>query len=190
VSAHFFTILLAGVCLLASLSRLQAQTTTPGGYFIPSFGQPLKSSFDHARTKFPLTGAHAQTSCEACHFNGQYKNTLYACPACHNGNRTIGKPPNHPPTSLKCAGCHETTLFTDIKVIDHTQASPNCVACHNGKIAGGKTATHIPTNAPCAECHRTTWSFRVGVDLNPGLISKAPAPSVFRRRGVTGDAFP
>jgi ssDNA-binding Zn-finger/Zn-ribbon topoisomerase 1 len=180
-------LLLSGACLLAPTPRLHAQTTTPGGYFLPSFGQPLKSSFDHARTRFPLTGAHAQTSCEACHFNGQYKNTLYACPACHNGNRTIGKSPNHPPTSLKCAGCHETTLFSDIKVIDHLQASTKCVVCHDGRIARGKSATHIPTVAPCANCHHTTTSFIAGVNAPAGRLSKAPLPMNFVRRGLTGD---
>ncbi len=174
-------------CLLAPSQRLDAQTSTPGGYFLPSFGQPLKSSFDHARTKFPLTGAHAQTSCEACHFNGQYKNTLYACPACHNGNRTIGKSPNHPPTSLKCVGCHETTLFSDIKVIDHLQASAKCVACHDGRIARGKSATHVPTTAPCGNCHQTTLSFTVGVTAPAASISPAIAPKNFMRRDLSGD---
>ncbi|WP_442755928.1 cytochrome c3 family protein [Methylocystis sp. JAN1] len=174
--------LLIGACLFAPSPRPQAQTTTPGGYFLPSFGQPLRSSFDHAKTQFPLTGAHAQTSCEACHFNGQYKNTLYACPACHNGNRTIGKPPNHPPTSLKCAGCHETTLFSDIKIIDHLQASAKCAACHDGRIARGKPATHIPTAAPCADCHHTTMSFTVGVTAKAGSISlPRPLPNFVRR---------
>ncbi|QGM96663.1 cytochrome c3 family protein [Methylocystis parvus] len=181
-------LLAAGLCLCASATRLDAQTTTPGGYFLPSFGQPLKSSFDHARTQFPLTGAHAQASCEACHFNGQFKNTLYACPACHNGDRTIGKSPNHPPTSLKCAGCHETTLFSDIKVIDHLQASTKCVACHDGRIARGKSATHIPTAAPCADCHHTTLSFTVGVTANAGSVSKTPLPMTFVRRGLASDS--
>lgn len=175
--------------LFAPSSDLEAQTTTPGGYFLPGFGQPLKSSFDHARTQFPLTGAHAQTSCEACHFNGHYKNTLYACPACHNGNRTIGKSPNHPPTSLKCAGCHETTLFSDIKIIDHLQASTKCAACHDGRIARGKSATHIPTTAPCADCHLTTLSFEVGVTAPAGSVSPTPQlPTNFVRRSAGGDA--
>jgi Zn finger protein HypA/HybF involved in hydrogenase expression len=178
----------AGACLLAFSPRLDAQTSTPGGYFLPSFGQPLKSSFDHARTKFPLTGAHAQTSCEACHFNGQFKNTLYACPACHNGDRTIGKPPNHPPTSLKCAGCHETTLFSDIKIIDHLQASTKCVACHDGRIARGKSATHLPTSAPCADCHHTTLSFTVGATANPASLSKPSLPMNFVRRELSPGA--
>jgi hypothetical protein len=181
-------VLLVGACLIAPTPRTAAQTTTPGGYFLPTFGQPLKSTFNHAKTQFPLTGAHAQTSCEACHFNGQYKNTLYACPACHNGNRTIGKSPNHPPTSLKCAGCHETTLFSDIKIIDHLQASTKCVACHDGRIARGKPATHLATTAPCADCHHTTMSFSVGVTANAARMLPAPAPANFMRRGLASDS--
>lgn len=152
-------VLVLVISAISCLSCAKAQTSTPGGYFIPSLGQPLHGSFDHNKTKFPLTGAHAQTVCEACHFNGQYKTTLYACPACHNGARTIGKPPTHPPTSLKCAGCHQTTLFSDIRVIDHTQASTKCAACHDGKIARGRSDRHAATAAPCQTCHQSTTNF-------------------------------
>ncbi len=171
-------------------SLAYAQTSTPGGYTMPTFGQPLHGKFDHNKTKFPLTGAHAQTSCEACHFNGQYKNTLYACPACHNGNKTIGKPPTHPPTSLKCAGCHETTIFSDIKVIDHTQASTKCAACHDGRIARGKSAQHIPTMAPCQSCHSSTTNFYIATKpaTSPAPAAAASVPSQsaagFNRRTV------
>ena len=171
---------------LASIAN--AQTSTPGGYTIPNFGQPLHGSFDHNKTKFPLTGAHAQTACEGCHFNGQYKTTLYACPACHNGARTIGKSPTHPPTSLKCAGCHETTLFSDIKIIDHTQASMKCVACHDGRIARGKSAQHLPTNAPCQTCHQSTTNFYIATEpsgVSPGFGSfSGQLPTNFHRRTV------
>ncbi len=40
-------------------------------------------TFDHSKTKFPLTGGHEKVTCEACHPNEKYKGVPLACSSCH-----------------------------------------------------------------------------------------------------------
>jgi hypothetical protein len=42
--------------------------------------------FDHGRTRFPLTGAHARVDCESCHLAGKMAGTPRTCAACHGGS--------------------------------------------------------------------------------------------------------
>ena len=134
-SALLTLIVAAGVTFACVLSGV-AQTSTPAGTFDRSSNQPLRgsSSFDHATTGFLLTNSHGQAACESCHIAGRFKNTPRQCYGCHNGAITAGKSQNHPPTTNKCEGCHRTTLFTDIGVIDHTQASIFCGACQRPSL--------------------------------------------------------
>jgi hypothetical protein len=41
------------------------------------------AKFDHDKTEFKLTGAHAAVSCDACHIAGRYKQTPKTCNGCH-----------------------------------------------------------------------------------------------------------
>lgn len=54
------------------------------------------ASFDHSRTAFPLTGAHAQVACRDCHKNKQEV----------NGRLVL----LYKPTPKECAECHATTV--------------------------------------------------------------------------------
>jgi len=86
-AGHWLALALAAA-LLADLG-LSAHATEP-------------EKFDHARTRFPLTGAHARTSCESCHVSGQMAGTPMTCAACHggNGSRAVTvRPASHIPTS-------------------------------------------------------------------------------------------
>ena len=40
-------------------------------------------TFDHSKTKFPLTGGHEKVTCAACHPNEKYKGVPLACSSCH-----------------------------------------------------------------------------------------------------------
>lgn len=46
--------------------------------------------FDHARTGFPLLGAHALEDCSSCHTNGLFKGTRRYCSACHTPGSVVG----------------------------------------------------------------------------------------------------
>ncbi|MDE2577465.1 MAG: hypothetical protein KGL46_01545 [Hyphomicrobiales bacterium] len=166
------SLLFLTVAILAGAGQAFAQSSTPGATFGQSFGGPLRGSFDHATTSFPLTGAHSAVACESCHAGGKFKNTPRTCFGCHNGSVAAARPPTHPQTTQQCSGCHTPGGWTDLKVIDHTQASAKCSTCHNGVIAKAKPPGHIPTVAPCEMCHKTTTNFTVAVKMDhTGIVS-------------------
>lgn len=106
--------------------------------------------FDHARTAFPLTGAHNSVSCVSCHANGQFKGVSFAsCVSCH-------KSPHQPSFGTTCATCHTTERWRTTKV-DHSRtafplrgrhASVACVSCHKQSAMDVK-----PRSDTCAACH-------------------------------------
>jgi cytochrome c3-like protein len=95
--------------------------------------------FDHNRSNFPLTGAHAGVACERCHSSGQFAGLSTACASCH------GDPAYHAGLfGLDCAGCHRTD---------------NWFARYNGPHPGvadegGRGVNH--GGASCRDCHTKT----------------------------------
>ncbi|ABF39476.1 hypothetical protein Acid345_0471 [Candidatus Koribacter versatilis Ellin345] len=115
------------------------------------------SSFDHSKSKFPLTGAHSSVQCASCHVGGNYTTLPTDCVGCHLSQFKSVKDPNHVtlgwPTD--CTICHTTATWADAH-FDHTtytkyplsgkHATVACLSCHvGGKYAG--------TPADCASCH-------------------------------------
>ena len=94
----------------------------------PKFAPVL---FDHAETKFPLTGRHKDVACRQCHQTG-YRGTALSCAACH-------KDPHAGRLGTSCDGCHTTASF---RVEKYVHRKP-------GSFFRGKHAT-----AACAGCHR------------------------------------
>jgi len=135
--------------------------------------------FDHVRTGFLLTGAHATLPCETCHIQGIFKGTPKKCETCHTQGSRIQtitfKPTNHIMTTQACDQCHRSTAAWNVATFSHVGVIPHqCTQCHNGAIIMGKPATHIPTNAPCDTCHRTTTWMSAGFDhagVIPGTCS-------------------
>ena len=125
-----------------------------------------QSSFDHFATGYPLTGSHRTAACESCHVSGRFKATPTQCASCHNGAMTSGPSVNHPKSTSRCESCHQTTLWTEIRTVDHTQTKAACATCHDGKIAVGKSSKHVATTLPCDSCHRTTASFRTRAKMD------------------------
>ena len=96
------------------------------------------ATFDHSKSKFPLTGAHADVDCDKCHVNGEFKGTAADCVSCHE------EPGFHANAfgaqSTQCAVCHTTTAWTpaefplahDAIPIDHgaEEQMPSCKTCH------------------------------------------------------------
>ena len=108
--------------------------------------------FDHGKTKFPLTGAHEQLDCGACHQGGHYKNAPRGCVGCHavddahRGSR-----------GEDCGNCHTTRDWKSAR-FDHeketgfallgTHAKVQCLSCHRS----GDYKAKIPKD--CLGCHR------------------------------------
>ena len=119
------------------------------------------AKFDHNTTKFPLTGAHINVSCNQCHVNGQFAGTPTDCYSCHLKDYQTAASPNHLQAGYPqdCTICHTTAAWTGATFNHnstpfpltgaHTQAT--CVQCH----AGGKF-TGTPTD--CASCHITDFN--------------------------------
>ncbi len=92
--------------------------------------------FDHATTRWPLTGEHAFVECSVCHeggVNAQYANTNFDdCDACHEDTHEGKFEP------VRCEVCHTTEGFA-IAEFDHDRTSfPH-------------TGAHI--DQPCEGCH-------------------------------------
>jgi hypothetical protein len=124
-----------------------------------SLAQSSRSTFDHLRTTFPLTGVHAVTPCENCHVGGQMAGTPRQCEYCHRpGSRiaTTFKPANHVQTNEACNTCHRSAATWQGARFNHAAVAPGtCMTCHTGFVAPGKPANHIATTSSCDSCHRT-----------------------------------
>jgi hypothetical protein len=117
--------------------------------------------FDHAGTRFPLTGAHTREPCESCHVGALFRGTPTRCDFCHDGTGTraeTSKDRDHIRSSNDCESCHTTLAWSDVR-FDHGLVSDRCSACHDGRSAEGKPNDHVRTRSECDVCHRTlTWA--------------------------------
>ena len=71
------------------------------------------ATFDHNKTRFPLTGAHQRVDCAHCHVGGRYTGTPTDCYACHQTTYQATKNPNHVAAGFPttCASCHTTNAW-------------------------------------------------------------------------------
>ncbi len=121
------------------------------------------SDFNHMKTGFPLTGAHAAAACVTCHLDGVFNGTPRTCEGCHTmGKRVVATPKssNHVVTDAPCRACHfNTATFLGARFNHATTKPEQCDTCHNGRIAQGRPVDHnIGKKATdsCDHCHRTS----------------------------------
>jgi cytochrome c7-like protein len=124
-------------------------------------------AFDHASTRYPLTGKHTTVECAGCHLTPRlpvirnaagervpvFKPVPFrACSSCHTD-------PHRGKLSGQCSDCHVTRGFdvVDQREFDHAatryplrgkHAAVSCAGCH-----GPNLATRDPPFATCASCH-------------------------------------
>jgi hypothetical protein len=110
-----------------------------------------EATFDHARTRFALTGKHADVQCRSCHRNTSFKETPQQCVACHRRDDK-----HKARYGEKCETCHTTKAWRDI-TFDHGttryalrggHARAKCDACHTGVLYRDRLDTR------CLSCHR------------------------------------
>lgn len=116
----------------------------------------------HFRTLFPLTGAHANADCAACHRGAaphQFSAAPTDCFSCHRQDYLQTTEPNHQQVGFPtdCSICHDTRSFEggDFRAHDsqffpifsgtHRGVWANCSECHG---AAGGFATFS-----CVSCH-------------------------------------
>jgi hypothetical protein len=118
------------------------------------------TKIDHSKTRFPLTGLHAQVACAKCHapatpggparLTGM---TFAKCSDCHSD-------PHHGTFAQSCETCHTTAGWKKIPAaeqFDHSKtkfpllgkhAQVDCVQCHTDGNFKKPVAF-----AKCADCH-------------------------------------
>jgi hypothetical protein len=105
----------------------------------------LPASFDHARSSYPLTGAHLSVTCQKCHVGGVYKGTPKTCAACHT------KPASHGSAyGTSCASCHATKAW-----LPASFSGPHAFPRTHGGAGGTCSSCHPSswTSYSCARCH-------------------------------------
>jgi NMD protein affecting ribosome stability and mRNA decay len=109
----------------------------------------VPSTFDHAKTSFPLTGAHVNVGCANCHIGGKYAGTPTACYSCHKTDYTNVSNPNHVAAAFPttCATCHTTTTWAGA-TFTHGK-----FPIYSGSHAGKWTT--------CADCHTNSSDYAV-----------------------------
>ena len=135
------------------------------------------STFNHALSAFPLTGAHATVACATCHVNGQYAGIPTNCGSCH------AKDDKHAGAlGSNCSTCHTTTAWKP-STFDHSRSSfpltgahttTICASCHvNGQFAG--------TPSTCGACHAKDDRHAGSLGTNCGACHSTTAwkPSTF-----------
>ena len=120
------------------------------------------SLFNHAKTKFPLTGAHEKTACAKCHVEiaglkpyAKYKEIAFAkCSACHTD-------PHKGSFSATCESCHNTSNWhriAELQGFDHSKTKFPLLGKH-ASVACSDCHTHGDFKTPvafakCMDCHK------------------------------------
>jgi hypothetical protein len=113
--------------------------------------------FDHANTRFPLTGAHVPLPCASCHADGVYKGKDPSCVSCHRSEYDATADPSHAALGfpLACESCHNTTRW-DGAQFEHATYFPIYSGAHAGRWAACSTCHTNPVNYAtftCLSCH-------------------------------------
>jgi hypothetical protein len=109
--------------------------------------------FDHAKTKFALTGKHVDTKCVSCHINDRFKEAPQTCVGCHRKDDKQ----HHGRLGEKCETCHVASNWKDVTTFSHDRdthfmlrgkhRTAKCETCHKS------TAGLIKLPGTCIGCH-------------------------------------
>lgn len=135
-----------------------------------------RTSFDHAGTRFPLTGRHRDLDCAKCHATATFASKGFAsCTACHQD-------PHQKKFGATCTSCHGTAGWTT-RSVDHAKTDfplkgahlqVPCAQCH----PSGEMTRAIRADT-CASCH---------VDVHRGAF-KEDCRSCHSEAGFAGATF-
>lgn len=138
------------------------------------FKEVPRESFDHSRTRYPLTGAHRRARCETCHDPrpGAHveRPAFDRCTACHaDAHRGLATLAGQP---ADCGACHTTESYAPSTYTIEKHASTSypllgkhrdvtCRKCHvklaeNAPDAAGQGPARIvmrPRHERCTSCH-------------------------------------
>ncbi|MEI6577168.1 MAG: hypothetical protein WCO63_13405 [Bacteroidota bacterium] len=116
-----------------------------------------KSSFNHSKTSFALSGQHAVLNCRSCHVSLVFTGSKTACASCHKDihEQTVGD---------NCARCHTTQswLVSNISALHRQGRFPlvgahsmaDCQQCHKST----SLLRFDPLGVQCIDCHQSTYN--------------------------------
>ncbi len=142
------------------------------------------ATFDHSKTKFPLTGGHANRQCIECHKNNQWSGLATDCYSCHAQDYSNAKNPDHVGANFPhdCSTCHTVNSWKPA-TFDHSKTkfpltgahvnrqctdchknnqwsglATDCYSCHAQDYTNAKNPNHAGANYPrdCTQCHTTS----------------------------------
>jgi hypothetical protein len=126
------------------------------------------AGFDHAKTDFPLTGAHRSVVCADCHKPGPggkssvFKGAPRICEGCHQDPHA-GQFGNADGKTT-CANCHSSVRWTPTTFnhnrdaafsLEGAHQNVECADCHQlrREVNGQPVLFYKPTPTACAACH-------------------------------------
>jgi hypothetical protein len=160
-------------------------------------GWKIVASFNHAQTKFPLTGKHSNVLCAKCHTEmaAKEKGTLAFktkeftdCKPCHTSSH------NPKFASLECKSCHVTTSWAtrSSQPFDHSltkyklegkHAAVACEKCHKDNGNSTFAAKFLIRHDKCADCHtdyhKGQFTKKFGDDCAQCHTERSFVPSTF-----------
>jgi hypothetical protein len=92
-------------------------------------------TFDHNKSRFPLTGAHIKTECKSCHKTVNFKDAPMQCYACHEKEDT-----------------HKRRLGTDCESCHNSRTWKSWDFDHDAKTSFRLGGAHLKVE--CATCHK------------------------------------
>ena len=148
------------------------------------------ATFDHAKSGFPLTGAHTvpPRQCTDCHVNNNFNITSTTCVSCHqNDFNTAVSPVAHAGFPTTCQQCHDTVQWTDAKFDHsttgftltgaHTVPPRQCTDCHvNNNLQHHRNRLHQLPSDGLQQGHNASAALRFPDNLRP----------MSRHRGLDG----
>ena len=124
-------------------------------------GWKIEVRFDHALSRFPLLGKHAQQQCAACHADKSFAVKGVTCASCHEDTHHAGALG----TPAPCQTCHNSSNWAAWR-FDHDRATSFaltgrhqgliCSACHN------RPGDPAKLGSQCVDCHRRNDIHRGG----------------------------
>jgi hypothetical protein len=117
-----------------------------------------RARFDHAKSRFPLTGAHVTAGCQQCHADRVYAGRSSTCVSCHQGDYNRATDPSHTAAGFPttCAACHTTSTWSGGKFDHDGLYFPIYSGAHRGRWTSCATChTNAATFADytCLSCH-------------------------------------
>lgn len=131
----------------------------------------------HVRTGFPLTGAHLQLACTACHVDakaGAYTTLNSDCISCHRKDYTGATMVDHVAAGFPtdCRQCHSDLTWHGGVQFDHLAASHGIFALLGAHAQLQCSACHIPpagtpkwrpaSQTDCVACHQPDYDRQHG----------------------------